>query len=131
MKHKKEMIFTLAAVLLVVGIVFAAGGDEWAKMKADLNLTDAQVTQLQEKFKQLDPLYQKAMALKKEIQTLEEAASPDQKVIDAKKNELAALKKEWKPKADAIYKSVLTPEQMQKMAEMQAKYQKEEAAKKH
>jgi hypothetical protein len=130
MKSKKGILLTIVALVLVSAVAFAAGGDKWAKMKADLNLTDAQVTQLQEKFKQLDPLMEKAMALKKEIQILEKATPPDQKAIEASKNELATLKKAWTSKAEAIYKSVLTTEQLAKLKDLEAKDQKEQAAKK-
>jgi len=130
MKSKKEILFAFLALVLVSAVALAAGGDKWAKMKADLNLTDAQVTQLQEKFKQLDPLMDKAMSLKKELEVMQSAATPDQRAIEAKKNDLMSLKQEWKAKADAIYKSVLTREQFAKLADLEAKAQKEQAAKK-
>jgi Spy/CpxP family protein refolding chaperone len=116
--------------MLAAAVSLSAGDEKWTKLKAELNLSDAQVTQLQEKFKQLDPLYQKAMTLKEELKALETAATPDNRAIEAKKANLVALKLEWKAKADAIYKSVLTRDQFTKLEEMEAKYQKEQTAKK-
>lgn len=126
MNRNKGVLLVVA--LLAVAVTLSAGGDKWAKMKADLGLSDAQVAQLEEKFKQLDPIYQKAMQLKEELKALESAATPDTRAIEAKKTQLEAIKKEWKPKADAIYKSVLTPAQYAKLGELEEKYKKEQQA---
>ena len=131
MKSKTGMFFASLAVVLATAIPMLAGGDHMAKMKADLNLTDEQVTQIEQKFEQLKPVKEKAMAIKTELKALEGAASPNQKAIDAKKAELEGVKKEWKAKADSIYRSVLTKEQYAKFQTWQAENEKQYATKKN
>jgi len=131
MKFKTRMFFVSLALVLATAIPSLAGGDHMAKMKADLNLTDEQVTQIEQKFEQLKPVKEKAMAIKTELKALEGAASPNQKAIDAKKAELEGVKKEWKAKADSIYRSVLTKEQYAKFQTWQAENEKQYATKKN
>lgn len=130
MKSKKGMFLASLAVALAAAITVVAGGDHMAKMKAELNLTDAQVTQIEQKFEQLSPLKEKAKAIKTELQALESAASPNPKAIDAKKAELEGVKKEWKAKSDSIYRTVLTKEQYAKFQVWQAEQEKQYAASK-
>jgi chromosome segregation ATPase len=126
-----RILLVAVALVLVAALTVTAGEDKWAKMKAELSLTDAQVAQLEQKFAQLQPITDKAKALKSELAALESAATPNTKAIDATKAELSALKKEWKPKAEAIYKSVLSKEQFAKYEAMQAGYEKSSHEKKH
>ena len=129
MKTKVKILGVLA-LALVVALAVSAGEDKWVKLKAELNLTDAQVTELQTKFKELDPLMQQGQALKAEITAMANSPSPDQKAIDAKKAELMAGKKKWMEKADAIYRSVLTPEQYAKLKALEEEAKKSASEKK-
>jgi len=133
MKTNKAKYFTVLAMLLALAVTLSAGGDKdkMAKLKAELNLTDAQVAQLEQKFEALKPYGEKFTALKTGLESLEKAATPDQKAIDAKKAELMAFKKEYKEKANAIYRSVLTKEQFAKLEAMWTEYDKNQAAKKN
>ncbi len=130
MKTTKRIFLTTLALLLVTAVSLSAGEERWAKLKQELNLTDSQVTQLEQKFETLQPLMEKGKALKSELKALESAATPDQKAIGAKKAELDVLHKEWKEKATPIYRSVLTQEQFAKLQEMDAKHEKEHSTKK-
>lgn len=136
MKTKKRIFVTMLALLLAAAVSLSAGGDKehWAKLKQDLTLTDTQVTQLQQKFEEFrlqnQPVEEKAKGLWREIEELEKAGSSDRSGIDAKKAELAALKKEWKEKSNHIYRSVLSKEQFVKLQEMKAREEKEYSAKK-
>jgi len=125
------MLFTVLAVLLVAAVTVSAGEDKWAKLKVELNLSDAQVTQLQQKFEQLQPLAAKAKAIKTDLKALKSAATTDENAIKAKKAQLAEIKKEWKERAAAIYSSVLTQEQYAKLQAMEAKHEKSRSAKKY
>jgi len=131
MKSVKRILFAALVLVLAAGVAVYAGEEKMAKLKAELNLTDAQVAQLEQKFADLKPVSEKAYALKSELKALESAESPDQKAIDAKKAELTTLKKEWKAKSDAIYRSVLTREQYTKLQAWQAEQEKQYAAKKN
>lgn len=138
MKTRKGIFVTVLALLLVAAVSLAAGGDDakehWAKLKQELTLTDSQVTQLQQKFEEFkvqnQALVEKAKGLWREIEELEKAGTSDHSVIDAKKAELAPLKKEWKDKSDQIYRSVLSKEQFVKLQEIRAREEKEYSAKK-
>lgn len=136
MKTRKGIFLTMLVILLAAAVSLSAGGDKehWAKLKQELNLTDAQVTQLQQKFEEFrlqnQPLEEKAKGLWREIEELEKAGSSDRSVIDAKKAELAPLKKEWTEKSNQIYRSVLSKEQFVKLQEMRAREEKEYSAKK-
>jgi len=136
MKTKKRIFFTVLAFVLAAAVSVSAGGDKehWAKLKQELTLTDTQVTQLQQKFEEFrlqnQPLEEKAKGLWREIEELEKAGTSDRSVIDAKKAELAPLKKEWMEKANQIYRSVLSKEQFVKLQEMRAREEKEYSAKK-
>jgi len=134
MRSKKTMLLAGLAVLLVAAMTLTAGGDKagkLAKLKADLNLTDQQVSQLDAKMTQLEPLGARIGALKEELKALQSASSPDAKAISAKENQVTEAKKEYKEKWAAALKSVLTSEQMAKYDEMQAKYHKTTEAKKY
>ena len=129
MKSKRIFLGTLALVL-AGSVALLAGGDHWAKLKAEIGLSDAQVQQLEEKFAELKPVKEKAMAVKNELKALEAAGTPDQKAISAKKAELDGIKKEWNAKADAIYRSVMTKDQFAKFQTWQAEQEKQYAAQK-
>jgi chromosome segregation ATPase len=136
MKTKKGIFFTVLAFALVATVAVSAGGDKenWVKLKAELNLTDAQVTQLQQKFEAIKPQGQehelKVKALKSEIASLEKAASPDKQAIDLKKAELMSAKTAWKEKSNEIYRSVLSSDQFAKLQQMHAKEKKAYSEKK-
>src|SRR5262249_13739525 len=137
---------TLALLMTAVAVSLAAGTngehkDKWAHMKAELNLTDAQVSELQQKFEAIRPqgedLERRSKALHSEIESLERASSPDQQAIQAKRSQMEALTAEWREKKIAIFRSVLTPEQFAKMDQMHSKMEgkereeHEKQAKKH
>jgi len=136
MKTKKGIFLAMLVILLAAAVSLSAGGDKehWAKLKQELNLTDTQVAQLQQKFEEFrlqnQPVEEKAKGLWREIEELEKAGSPDRSVIDAKKAELAALKKDWKEKSNQTYRSVLSKEQFVKLQEMKAREEKEYSEKK-
>ncbi|HXV74532.1 MAG TPA: hypothetical protein VD713_07365 [Sphingomonadales bacterium] len=129
MKSKRIFMGTMALVL-TGAVALMAGGDHWAKLKAEIGLSDAQISQLESKFAELRPLKEKAVAVKTELKALETAASPDQKAISAKKAELDGIKKEWTAKSDAIYRSVMSKEQFAKFQTWQAEQDKQYAAQK-
>ena len=130
MKTANRMLIASLVLVLAEGVAVYAGESGWAKMKADLGLSDAQVAQLEQKFAELKPMKEKAMAINSELKALEGAASPDLKAIDAKKAELMSLKKDLSAKADAIYRSVLTKEQYTKLQAWQEDQKKQHAVKK-
>lgn len=120
MKATKRTLFAALAVTLLVAVAASAGGDEkMKKLKADLNLTDAQVTQLETRMAELNPIGERYKAVKAQLTALEQANPADPRAIEAKKAELVTVKKEWKERADAIYRSVLTSEQWTKYQAMQ------------
>lgn len=130
---RKAFFLSTLALLLAAAVSFSGAGehkDKWAKMKAELNLTDAQVTELQQKFEEIRPqgedLERRSKALHSEIETLERASSPDQQAIQAKRSQLEAVTKEWHEKTTAIFRSVLTPEQFTKLDQMHSKREQEE-----
>lgn len=131
MKTKKEIFLTTLALFLLAAVSLSAGGDKeyWAKLKKDLSLTDAQVTQLQEKFEALHPqgeqLEERMRAIKREMQELERAATPDEKAMREKRDERDRLTKEWKEKKMDIFRSVLSAEQFAKFQDMEARAMKE------
>jgi cell division protein FtsB len=135
MKTKKGMLVTGVALLLVAAVSISAGGGKeyFAKLKQELSLSDAQVTQLQQKFDALHPqgeaMEQKVKTLRGEIEAQEKAASPDRAVIEQKHAELVAAKKEWKEKVTDIYRGVLTKEQFAKWQQMESDYQHEKEKK--
>jgi capsule polysaccharide export protein KpsE/RkpR len=131
MKTKKGIFLAALAFLLVAAVSLSAGGgkEHWAKLKQELNLTDAQLTQLQQKFEALNPQGQalelKVRALRQDIEEQEKAAAPDRRVIEQKKAELETVRREWREKTTDIYRSTLTKEQFSKWQEMEAKGEKE------
>lgn len=133
MRITKGKVLAAVAVLVALALVASAGGDKdkIAKLKAELNLTDAQATQLKSEFEKLQPMYERVTALKKELKALESAANPDQQAISAKKSELQAAKKEVMAKYDAVYRSVLTSEQYVKLEALRAQEKKKEHTKKY
>lgn len=125
--------FLLVMLALVVAVSAYAGGDraeKLAKLKTELNLTDAQVTQLDQKFAQLDPIVERAKKIKAELNTLETATPQDTKAIEAKRAEMAEVKKEYKAKVASIFRSVLNNEQYAKWEQMNAEYEKSHHTKK-
>jgi capsule polysaccharide export protein KpsE/RkpR len=133
MKTNKRIFLTMLALLLAAAVSLSAGGGKeyFAKLKQELNLTDAQVTQLEQRFESLRPQGQalelKVKALRQDIEAQEKAASPDRRVIEERKAELATVKTEWKEKYTDIYRSVLTKEQFAKWQQMESneKHEKE------
>jgi Spy/CpxP family protein refolding chaperone len=120
-------ILSALVVALVTVVSVYAGGDraeKLARMKTELNLTDAQVDQFDQKFDTLNPVIERAKALKTEIKELEAAPSPNQKAINAKKVELENVKREYHEKVTSIFRSVLTKEQFAKWEAQQAEYEK-------
>ena len=125
----------MLALVLVSSVSLAAGGgekkDHWAHLKKELNLTDAQVTQLQQKFdaihSQGEEAEMKSRALREEIEAQEKAITPNRQIIEQRKASLEALHKEWKAKVTDIYRSVLTSEQFSKWQQMEydEKHEKE------
>lgn len=123
----KHWILSALVVALVTVVSVYAGGDraeQLARMKTELNLTDAQVDQFDQKFDALSPVMERAKAIKTEIKEMEASASPNQKAIDAKKAELETVKKEYHEKVNSIFRSVLTKEQFAKWEAQQAEYEK-------
>jgi hypothetical protein len=134
MKSKKTIVLAGLVVILVAAMSLTAGGDKaakLAKMKADLNLSDQQVSQIDAKITQLQPLGERVYALKDELKALQAASTPDQKAISAKESELMAAKKEYTEKWNAALKSVLSAEQWAKYEQMQSSYKKSVEAKRN
>lgn len=133
---KRTFLITTAALL--VAVVSFAGHDKkekFAKLQAELGLSDAQVAQLQQKFDELSPsgedMERRAKALTAEIGVLEKSTNPgDQQTLSAKRSEREALTQEWHEKVTAIYRSVLTKEQFAKLDEMHSRKEKEEQERK-
>jgi Spy/CpxP family protein refolding chaperone len=133
--RKAIFLSTLALLMTAAAVSLSAGTngehkDKWAHMKAELNLTDAQVSELQQKFEAIRPqgedLERRSKALHSEIESLEKASSPDQQAIQEKRSQLEAMTREWHEKATAIFRSVLTPEQFTKLDQMHSKREQEE-----
>jgi hypothetical protein len=127
-----KRIFLITMAFLLAAAVSLAANDKkekFAKLQAELGLSDAQVTQLQQKFDELGPMGQemerKAKALSEEIRALEKSPNPDQQALSAKRSEREAVTQEWHEKVRAIYKSVLTDEQFTKLDQMHS-HEKEE-----
>jgi Spy/CpxP family protein refolding chaperone len=119
----------MLALVLATSVSLYAG-DQWmTKLKTKLGLSDEQVAQLEKKFEALQPLADRAKAIKTELKTLEAAANPDQNAINARKVELERIKKEWHQKSTPIFRSVLTKEQFARLEEMEAHHKKEQAKK--
>jgi Spy/CpxP family protein refolding chaperone len=132
-----KRIFLITMAFLLAAAVSLAAHDKkekFAKLQAELGLSDAQVAQLQQKFNELSPsgeeMERRSKALTEEIRTLESSANPDQQALSAKRSEREALTQEWHEKVMAIYKSVLTNEQFTKFDQMHSKHEKEEQEKK-
>ena len=76
MKSKKTIL--LATIVLVAAMALVAGGDKagkLAKLKADLNLSDQQVSQLDSKMTQMEPLGARIGTLKDELKALQDRKS--------------------------------------------------------
>lgn len=132
MKVKSSMVVTLMVVALVAVVSAYAGGDraqKLAKLKTELNLTDAQVTQLDQRFAQLDPIIERAKKMKAEITALENETPQNTRALEAKRAEMATVKKEYKAKVAFIFRSVLNNEQYAKWEAMNAEYEKAHSAK--
>lgn len=133
MKLNRNVVVTLMVVALVAVVFAYAGGDraeKLAKLKTELNLTDAQVNQLDQKFTQLDPIIERAKKMKAEITALENATPQDTRALEAKRAEMTEVKKEYKAKVTSIFRSVLNNEQYAKWEAMNAEYEKSHSAKK-
>jgi len=129
---RKAIFLSTLALVMAVAASLSAGEhkEKWDKMKAELNLTDAQVSALQQKFEEIRPqghdLEVRAKALHSDIESLEKASTPDQQAIQAKRSELESITREWHEKTNAIFRSVLTPEQFTKLDQMHSKMEREE-----
>src|SRR5262249_57340353 len=95
-------IFLITIAFLLGAVVSLAAHDKkekFAKLQAELGLSDAQVAQLQQKFNELSPsgeeMERRSKALTEEIRTLESNANPDQQALSAKRSEREALTQEW------------------------------------
>jgi hypothetical protein len=134
--HKRTFLITVA--FLLAAVVSLSAGDKkekFAKLQAELGLSDAQVAQLQQKFDELSPMGQdmerRAKALTEEIRVLEKSTDPgDQQTLSAKRSEREAITQGWHEKVTAIYRSVLTTEQFAKFDEMHSRREKEEQERK-
>ena len=133
--RKAIFLSTLALLMTAVAVSLSAGtnGDHkenFAKMKTELNLTDAQVSELERKFAEIRPqgedLERRYKAIKGEIETLEHATPPDEQAIQDKRSQLETLTREWHEKTAAIFRSVLTQEQLTKLDQMHSKKEHEE-----
>jgi len=131
------MFLITMAFLLAAAVSLAAHDkkEKFAKLQAELGLSDAQVAQLQQKFDALSPvgedMERRAKALTDEIRVLEKSTNPgDQQTLSAKRSEREALTQEWHEKVMAIYRSVLTTEQFAKFDEMHSRKEKEEQERK-
>jgi len=130
-------IFLITMAFLLAAVVSHAAHDKkekFAKLQAELGLSDAQVAQLQQKFNELAPMGEdmerKAKALTEEIRVLEGSANPDQQALNAKRVERERLTQEWHEKVMAIYRSVLTNEQFAKFDQMHSRREREEQERK-
>ena len=133
MKIQQKFLAALTAFLLVACVSLFAGDrrekvDYVAKLKAELNLTDAQATQLQQKIDELklqgQQQEEQARALRKEIEELANASPRDDQAIAAKKMQLESLTQGWQEKWIAIFRTVLTQEQFEKWKQMRAEREK-------
>jgi hypothetical protein len=137
MKTRTNILGAAVAFLLIAAVSLSAGegNEKWAKLKATLGLSDAQVTQLQQKFAAIQPqgeqAEQRAKTLHREIEELERAATPDTKALDAKRSELEMLHKEWHERSTEIFRSVLTKPQFEKFQQMKSQEEKERWEKEH
>ena len=128
MKSKKGILGTILVLLLAAAVSLSAGGgekkDHLAYLQKELSLSDAQVTQLKQKFdaihSQGEEAELKARALRGEIEDQEKSANPNRQIIEQRKASLEALHKEWKAKVTDIYRSVLTSEQFAKWQKMES-----------
>jgi HAMP domain-containing protein len=124
-----------ALVVALVTVVSVYAGDEnrpekLARLKTELNLTDAQVDQFDQKFDVLDQVIERAQAIKAEIREMEACPDTDPKAVHARKVELETLKKEFNEQVTSIFRSVLTKEQFARWEAQQAGYKKTHSAKK-
>src|SRR5262245_57245080 len=88
-----KKIFLITSMLLLLAAVSLSAGDKkekFAKLQADLGLSDAQVAQLQQKFDEFRPaaedLERRSKALGSEIEALEKSSNPDQQTLAAKRS---------------------------------------------
>ncbi len=131
MKTKNRIFLAALALFLAAAVSLSAGGDKehWAKMKQELNLTDAQVTQLQQKFEALrtqgEQAEQRMKAIRREIEELERATPRDDQALRGKREEQEKLTQEWHERSMSIYRTVLSKDQLSKFEEMQIKERKE------
>ena len=135
MKIQRKFFAALTAFLLMAWVSPFAGEkhekvDYIAKLKTELNLTDAQVNQLQQKMQELklqgQQQEEQSRALREEIETLAKASPRDDQAIAAKKAQLEALHQGWQDKWVAVFRTVLTPEQFEKWKQMRAQRENEE-----
>ena len=127
----KKISLIIAMFLLVTAVSLSAGDkkEKFAKLQADLGLSDAQVAQLQQKFDEFRPaaedLERRSKALGSEIEALEKSSNPDQQTLAAKRSQREALTAEFHEKKTAIFRSVLTQEQFAKLDQMHSHHEKE------
>jgi hypothetical protein len=117
------------ATVLIAAVTASAGEDKLAKLKVDLNLTDAQVEQLKAGWDKMQPMYDKIKTAKTELKAMKEAPSPDQSAISAKEGELNTAVSAYKEKNKALFQSVLTKDQYAKFEAMNAQHEKQQTAK--
>src|SRR5262245_9512770 len=131
-KMSKKIFLTTVVFLLAATVTLFAGDkkEKFAKLQAELGLSDAQVTQLQQKFDEFRPaaedMERRSKALSSDIEMLEKSSSPDKQALADKRSQREALTQEFHEKKIAIFKSVLTQEQFAKLDQMQSHHEKEE-----
>ncbi len=132
----------LIVVLVLAGSSARAFGGPWGMgpgigpgwgmnpyFASDLNLTEAQRSQLQSKYDafvaQMNPLREKMFSKKMELRDLWAKANPDQAKISAKQQEIQALQNQMQEKATNYQlecRQMLTPEQREKMTVTSASF---------
>ena len=127
----KKIVLITSMLLLLAAVSLSAGDkkEKFAKLQAELGLSDAQVAQLQQKFDEFRPaaedLEHRSKALNSEIEALEKSSNPDQQTLAAKRSQREALTAEFHDKKIAIFRSVLTQEQFAKLDQMHSHHEKE------
>jgi len=128
----KKISLIIAMFLLVTAVSLSASDkkEKFAKLQAELGLSDAQVQQLQQKFDEFRPaaedMERRSKALNSEIEALEKSSNPDQQTLAAKRSQREALTTEFHDRKIAIFRSVLTQEQFAKLDQMHSQHEKEE-----
>jgi hypothetical protein len=121
------ILTALVVALLTVVTVYA--GDEnrpemLARLKTELRLTDAQVEQFDRELDSIEPVIERAQAIKAEIREMEACSDADPKTLRARRVELETLKREFEERTVSVFRAVLTKEQFAKWEAQQAAHAK-------